>query len=195
MKLLALVMGLLLLPLHAKGQTTERKVFMNEQALTSAQIQTLEKAYRIQVQSGKYWCDSKSGLWGLWGGSAAGFMQPAHCSGKLPARASNGNSGVFINGRELGFAEAVWWASLVGGHPVPGKYSLDAAGTFSGTNAYTGLPYAFNIVAAAQAYGRGGGWSQGGNIHRGFYSGVGSGSQGGCNYVIGSDFSYTGPGC
>ncbi|MBI4212632.1 MAG: hypothetical protein HY540_08345 [Deltaproteobacteria bacterium] len=190
-----ILMAVLLFPQFLSAQIKPNVVVMNDQTLGVEQLGSLEKAYGVKIPAGKYWCDSKSGLWGVQGGAAAGFMQPKHCIGKLSPQASNGNSGVFINGRQTGIQEAVWWASLLGSAPIPGQYALDAYGTFSGVNAYTGIPFAINVVQAAQSYGKGGGWSQGGSIHRSFATGIGSGSQGGCNYVIGSDFSYSGPGC
>ena len=58
-----------------------------------------------------------------------GSMNPGHDFGTLPAGASNGDTGVFINGRELPAAEVAFFAALVG-QLQPGRYWMDAAGNW-----------------------------------------------------------------
>jgi hypothetical protein len=79
-----------------------------------------------------------SGAWGLDGHEAVGFLLPGHNFGPMPADASHGNTGVFINGREINLIEALriqqtfgavyrgrWWLDGrtgyygVEGNPVP----------------------------------------------------------------------------
>src|SRR6266540_1234336 len=55
-----------------------------------------------------YWYDAMSGAWGYQGGPTAGFTLPGiRLGGMLRADASNGNTGVFINGRELHFQDVI----------------------------------------------------------------------------------------
>ncbi|OGQ21539.1 MAG: hypothetical protein A3I05_03295 [Deltaproteobacteria bacterium RIFCSPLOWO2_02_FULL_44_10] len=179
----------------AEQKNAPAKVIMNNQELTQVQLAEIKKVYGVQPKSGKYWCDKTSGLWGQWEGPAMGFLFPKHCVGELSPSASKGSSKVFINNREVSQNEALWWTARAGGgYPMPGKYTLDQQGNLAGLNAF-GVPFVVNVIQAANAHGQGGSWSQGGTLHRSFNTGIGSGSQGGCNYVIGSDFSYSGPGC
>ncbi len=174
--------------------SSSANVTINNHLLTPNELTQFQQLYGVKPKDGKYWYDAQSGLWGYVGQAPAGFIRPGHSFGTLPVKASAGNTGIFINGRELSLPEAYWWGMLLGVQPLPGRYALNGNGILSGMNAF-GVPFAINIAAAAQTRGAGGGWSQGGSIHRSFTTGITSGSQGGCNYVSGSDFTYTGPGC
>ena len=77
---------------------------------------------------GTYWYDSKSGLYGVVGYAAFGFMRPGHKMGRLERTVSNGDSGVFVNGRELPRNEWVVWSKLLGAPIQRGRYWLDARG-------------------------------------------------------------------
>jgi hypothetical protein len=56
----------------------------------------------MRLPAGNYWYDKKCGAWGIEGGPTLGFTRAGvNLGGPLRADASNGHTGVFINGREL----------------------------------------------------------------------------------------------
>ena len=106
-----------------------RVVVVNRVRLTEEQVKAFEQRWSIQVRDGTYWYDRVSGAWGMDGGPTAGWIMPGlELGGALPADASHGNSGVFINGRELHQLDV---AALMRITPVyPGRWWVDAQGTF-----------------------------------------------------------------
>src|SRR6185295_11198069 len=77
----------------------------------------------------------------------------------LKRNASLGNSGVFVNGRQLPESERIVWSQLLGYYILPGSYWLDG----SGNAGYEGNPVpTTNLYLAAQQNAYGGG-SQGGD--------------------------------
>jgi len=167
----------------AEPRQVTRHILFNQRELSEQElrvIEQLEAAYRFRLPDGHYWYDPASGASGIWSGPTAGFL-PAGLSlgGKLPANASGGGTGVFVNGRELHPMD-VWALSQLG--PVlRGRWFVDRYGNVGAE----GGPVLFNLIAAAQAArsrgsGNGGAWS-----HR-FSDGAG-----GNNYVGGdSSFGY-----
>ncbi len=85
---------------QANVQTTT-KVFINENELTLEQVNELQTTYGNKALPGRYWYDSKSGFYGIWHGPTLGVLRAGHNFGDLPSDASNGNTNVFVNGREL----------------------------------------------------------------------------------------------
>ena len=77
---------------------------------------------------GRYWYDRKCGAWGIEGGPALGILLPnLNLGGSLKANASNGNTGVYINGRQLHRVDLMALQSLTG--PIArGRYWVDAMG-------------------------------------------------------------------
>ncbi len=102
----------------------ETGVFINERQLTPQQVAELVQIYRFPPPRGHFWYDSRSGLYGIWGHETAGFIHAGHDFGPLPANASGGNTGVFINGRELNMIEAMYCQQLFG-EVHPGRAWLD----------------------------------------------------------------------
>ncbi len=145
----------------SRGQGTG--VFINERELTPAQVQEMVQTYRYPPPRGRFWYDSRSGLYGLWGREAAGFIHPGHDFGPLPANASGGNTGVFINGRELNMTEA-YYCQQIFGAVYQGRWWLDAATGNLGMEG-SPVPIANLWVALQQAQGAGGkkqwGWRDG----------------------------------
>lgn len=134
-------------PGGAKKQEKPVQVIINNQALSEAQIAELEKTYGVRPRPGNYWYDARSGLYGVVGYQAYGFMQPGHSFGTLAREVSNGNTGVLINGRELPMGEYTVWSYIVGSWIQPGAYWLDA----NGNAGYEGNPLpVINLYAAAQ---------------------------------------------
>jgi hypothetical protein len=105
-----------------------------------------QKIYHLKPIPGNYWYDTKSGLWGLAGGQALGFIYAGHSYGTLPNNASNGNTGIFINGRNIPLSEAIVWSQVTGTPGQPGRYWLDQVGNVG----YEGIQYPlFNLYVLA----------------------------------------------
>jgi hypothetical protein len=128
------------------------------------------------IPAGEYWYDRTSGLWGKRGGPTLGQILPGlDLGGPLRADASSGDTGVFINGRQIHRDE---WAFLqqLYGTVIPGRYWLDA----SGTGGYEGGPPLFHLGTAAAA--RGGAGGQGGYNRRTPFGSIGGDSN--CSYYL-----------
>ena len=133
-----------------KPSTTTPKVVINGQQLTAAQIKSLETAIHGPVQPGTYWYDKVSGAWGYQGGPLAGIIVAGiEVGGPLRADASNGNTGVFINGRELAMQDVIALQQWIGTPVMQGRYWVDAQGYFG----YEGGPVAGNLILLAQQNG------------------------------------------
>src|SRR5689334_19815558 len=113
----------------AFGQVS-RPITFNGRNLNPDQLRTLEMAERLamfRLPDGKYWYDNRSGLLGAWGGPAVASLPPGMgLGGPLPANASGGGTGMFVNGRELHRIDV----ANLGGPAVPGRFWLDANGNF-----------------------------------------------------------------
>src|SRR5687767_8968335 len=145
-------------------QTIKKEnVIMNGIAWDEKMEAEFKDIYKIQPIPGNYWYDATSGLWGMVGGQALGFIYAGHSYGTLKSDASNGNTNIFINGRHIPMNEALVWGQLMGTPAQVGRYWLDGKGNVG----YEGNPYvvAFNLYALANqnSYrGKGGGdnfWS------------------------------------
>jgi hypothetical protein len=79
----------------------EPEVRINGTVFTPELMQEFEAFYGVKPVPGDYWYDARSGLYGAMGQQAAGMMMPGHTLGEMPENASNGNTGVFMNGRNL----------------------------------------------------------------------------------------------
>nr|XP_043627177.1 protein ENHANCED DISEASE RESISTANCE 4 isoform X2 [Erigeron canadensis] len=55
------------------------------------------------IQPGDYWYDSKAGFWGIMGGPCRGIIPPfiEEFNFPMPEKCADGNTNVFVNGREL----------------------------------------------------------------------------------------------
>ena len=130
-------------------------VFINGRELTKVQALGIARVYGYAPAPGHYWYDTVSGAWGLQGHEAAGFLLPGYDFGPLAVNASNGNTGVFINGREINMLEAMRIQQTFGA-VYRGRWWLDGR---TGNYGIEGNPMPMgNIVAALQAQrsGRGG---------------------------------------
>jgi hypothetical protein len=123
-----------------------RSVIINGQRLSDQDIETIERTFQVQVRNGDYWYDRMNGSWGQKGGPTEGFiMAGLNLGGPLRENASNGNTGVFINGRQLHRVD-VARLSLLG--PVnQGRCWMDALGNIG----LEGQPAFANIWVAAEA--------------------------------------------
>jgi hypothetical protein len=118
-------------------QVSERQslaVRVNGTALTDEQVKALATRYRTLIAPGEYWYDARTGLWGVAGGPAVGFLMPGESiGGVLQANASGGDTQVFVNGRELHAADVRNLDQLFavyGTRTLPGRYWSDANGNF-----------------------------------------------------------------
>jgi hypothetical protein len=150
---------------QASGEASaSRRLRFNQKELGPSQWQVvlqLEQMYGRRLPDGDYWYDHRSGAAGMWGGPVGAFL-PAGLDlpGPVPANASGGGTGVFINGRELHPADWRALSQLVGQAVVPGRYFVDAMGNAG----HEGGPPMINLVQLAnQRSGRGGG---GGYLHQ-----------------------------
>lgn len=134
-------------------------VIVNGRSLSEDEIAEIERMYGVPPKPGRYWYDARSGLYGVIGHPAYGFMNPGHGFGTLPAGSSRGDSGVFINGREIPHAEWLLWSQMVGSPILPGRYWFDASGN-AGLEGNP-LPLVNLHVAARQRGGSGGGGGDG----------------------------------
>jgi hypothetical protein len=132
-------------------------VICNGQRLPDETVRALERAYHVPVRPGVYWYDRMTGAWGVWGGPVAGVIMPGlNLGGPLAENASNGNTGIFINGREL-HQRDVWVLRQIM-IPLPGTYWMNASGTFG----YVGGPPISNVYWLAAAASR----RSGGSVRR-----------------------------
>ncbi len=129
-----------------------RQVFVNGVHLREDQVNFLEQKYRASLPNGNYWYDRMSGAWGVIGGPILSTLEPNHdIGGPLQPGASLGNTGVFINCRELHYLEIALLQRVV---PmiIPGRWWLDVYGNFGAE----GGPMLGNLWTLAQTQGVGG---------------------------------------
>jgi hypothetical protein len=175
-------------PADNEKQTTG--VFINEKEISQEQLDGLRQTYGAAPPKGKYWYDSRSGLYGYWGFESAGYIRPGHDFGSLSAQASNGNTGIFLNTRELNMTETQFFQKLFGA-VYQGRYWLDGATGNIGVEGNT-IPVA-NLVAAMQQAQRA---NQRSEYHWRDGSGAVIGSDGNCTFaVIPGAPVYSNPGC
>jgi hypothetical protein len=129
-----------------------RQVFVNGVRLRDDQVNFLEQKYSSSLPDGHYWYDRMCGAWGLMGGPVLCTLEPNHdIGGPLQPGASNGNTGVFINGRELHYLDIALLQRVV---PmiIPGRWWLDVYGNFGNE----GGPMLGNLWAFARSQGSSG---------------------------------------
>jgi hypothetical protein len=126
--------------------TPRRSIVINGVRIGDDEVRSLERAMGLTVTDGEYWYDARCGMWGVKGGPCAGFARPGlTVGGPLQCDASRGNTGVFINGRELHTLDVMvmWRLGVV----LPGRYWADAQGNFG----LEGGPTLGNRFAARRA--------------------------------------------
>jgi hypothetical protein len=133
---------------------TPAPVIINAERLTTAQVRTFERQYRVRIVPGRYWYDRISGAWGVEGGPTVGLIVPGlTLGGSLRPDASRGSTFVWVNGRRLPWQDLIALQQLTG--PIqPGRYWLDARGNAG----YEGGPALVNLQQLA-ARGRNSSWS------------------------------------
>lgn len=172
--LIAAVAGLLCvtfaLSQPSVANAAQSPVIINAEPLTVNQVMALEQMYG-PVPAGDYWYDAVSGLYGVRGGPALGQIAPdLLLGGVLQADASSGDTGIFINGREIHMVERAYLEQMFG--PVPeGRYWLNSLGI----GGHEGGPAQFSLNLSASSGATEAGYNlrtAGGNI----------GSDGNCFY-------------
>lgn len=152
-------------------------VYVNDVRVPQAILNQLASFYKIQIVDGYYWYDKYTGAWGLQDGPTIGFILPyMQIGGRLKADASNGNTGVFVNNRELHWKDVAYLQQFV--KVVPGRYWAD----YQGYVGYEGQQAYINLYQLSQKSGK--------TFYRNSYTGIGSGGDHSTFYVIGKDFSY-----
>ena len=153
--LITLIAGMSLVSTSGVVAAESGVVYVNEVAIPDGQLQVLQYAYG-PIQGGAYWYDPISGLWGVQGGPAQGQIDPGlPIGGPLRANASHGQTGVFINGRQLHPVDVDRLRAIFGVVPQ-GYYWMTA----DGIGGPQGGPATFNLGAAS----RGGSRSSGGQL-------------------------------
>src|SRR5215472_6056145 len=126
---------------------TGRWIWFNSQRLSDDALRGLDRICPRRLENGAYWYDRVSGAWGRQGSGPSGHFQAGlDLGGALQSDASGGTSGVFVNGRQLGFWELMRLRRITS---FPrGRYWLDARGNFG----LDGAPPTGNLrVLEAQA--------------------------------------------
>jgi hypothetical protein len=152
------------------------RVVVNGQPLSDHELRTLEQQYRVRITEGNYWYDRACGAWGAQGGPCAGFILAGlNLGGPLREDASNGDTGIFVNGRHLHRIDVAGLRQL--GTVFQARYWLDAQGNWG----VEGGPAMGNLLRAAQALGgnAGGAW-----MHRSTYTDSSVGGDGETFYYI-----------
>lgn len=92
---------LLLLP-FCLASHAQSSVYLNGKLIADDQVKAYEASIGTKIEDGRYWYDKKTGMWGVEGGPMAGLMAPnLDIGGPLHPDASNGNTNIFVNGREI----------------------------------------------------------------------------------------------
>lgn len=112
----------------SSAETGGRNVLINGKRLSDDDLVRLEAAYHIRISDADYWYDPVLGAWGVRGGPTLGFIAPGlDLGGPLPADASDGETRIFVNGRELHLYDALALQRITG--PImPGRYFITAQG-------------------------------------------------------------------
>lgn len=167
-------------PLHGQA---DGDVVINGRAVSAGDLAAVKRLHGVPasapVPPGRYWYDDVSGLWGPEGGPTAGQLLPGlGLGGPLRSDASHGDTGIFINGRQIHGLEAAYLRGLFG-FVIPGRYWMD----WQGIGGVEGGPPFFDLRAAARTAGVSGGGYEG-YTRRTPFGGIGG--DGNCSYYLGS---------
>lgn len=115
-------------PVSPRSSEPVSNVIVNNVRLNNETLNVLAVHYGITIEDGEYWYDTYSGAWGYENGPTFGFIAPdLNIGGRLPVDASNGQTGVLLNGRELPVEDLLYLEGILG--PIPdGSYWLDPYG-------------------------------------------------------------------
>jgi hypothetical protein len=169
-------------PTAAGNRTTAAAssgVFINEHELSREAVAQLVAIYHRAPTPGHFWYDTNNGLYGMWGREAAGYIRAGHDFGPLPENASNGHTGVFMNGRQLNNVEVTFLQILFNGQVRQGHATVDAYWNVYDERGVLLTNLALALQQAQRAMSGGGGrpwaWRDG--------SGAAMASDGGCTMM------------
>ena len=165
---------------------SSRSVIVNGQEISQRDLAALDFQNGVPIPNGHYWYDRISGAWGYENGPCEGFIAAGMAlGGQLRSDASNGDTGVFVNGRQLHRRDV---AALQKLGPVPqGRYWVNAMGNWG----IEGGPIMGNLkVAAAQVAQNSSGNGDGAWSHRSSYTDSSVGGDGQTFYYIDKNSSY-----
>lgn len=142
---------LLALAIGAAVPAAAQEVVVNGVRLDDRTRQGLERAYGVPVAPGHYWYDRVSGVWGTEGGPAQGQIHPGlQLGGPLLANASRGDTGIYVNGRQLHRLDVAALRRCT--QVLPGRYWVLA----NGIGGHEGAPPSFNLAMLCGNAGGGG---------------------------------------
>lgn len=108
----------------------KRGVRVNGVEIPDAEMAALERKYHQRIPPGDYWYDKRCGAWGMQGGPTLGLtVAGINIGGPMRRDASNGHTGVIVNGRELHLID-VLSLERAGIQAVRGKWWVNANGDF-----------------------------------------------------------------
>ncbi|AWX44944.1 Extra-large guanine nucleotide-binding protein [Flagellimonas maritima] len=155
----------------------QTSVTVNGARLSKSDLEKVSDRYNINIKNGTYWYDDRSGAWGFQNGPTQGFIPAGlQVGSSLKSNASNGNTGVFVNGRQLHYQDVRNLQQII--KVVPGRFWLDNFGN----GGKEGKAASFNLIYLAKRQGNN-------SFYRNNYTGIGAGSSGGTSYVMGKDWS------
>ena len=132
---------LLVAAIGAAAPAAAQEAIVNRVQLDDRTRMALERTYGVPVAAGRYWYDAFSGVWGMEGGPAQGQIHPGlQLGGPLRADASGGDTGVFVNGRQLHRLDVAALRRCT--QVIPGRYWVAA----NGIGGYEGAPPSFNLA-------------------------------------------------
>jgi hypothetical protein len=177
---------------RAEAQSDQTQTIINGKVMTAAQRADFVRTYGTQPLGGNFWYDPVSGLWGVVGREAFGVLQPGLPYGPVSPTASAGTTGVFINGRQINLAEALYIKSLLGS-VLPGRWWLEGrTGNFGLEGNLMPVGNLFAIAKAAHqsrggAYYYNNGMGQSAQIMQGCASGTTGTGDNKVDYIIGCE--------
>jgi hypothetical protein len=187
-----LILAMLAIGVHqAHAQADRAQTIINGKTLSVDQRAEFVRTYGTQPLGGNFWYDPASGLWGVVGREAFGVLRPGHDYGALSPAASAGTTGVFINGRQINMAEALYIKSLLGS-VLPGRWWLDGRTGNFGLEGNQ-MPAGNLLAIAKTAQSRGGtyyynnGMGQSAAISQGCASGTTGTGDSKVDYIIGCE--------
>lgn len=142
-------------------------VIVNGERVSQEDLDAISEQYHQQIPAGSYWYDRLTGAWGKWGGPTLGITLPGlDLGGPLSAKASHGNTGVFINHRQLPRQDVIRLRRWLGVPILRGRWWVYANGAYG----REGSPFPLgNLIAIARRNQRRSGEGS-------FYSNAGGGS-------------------
>lgn len=132
-------------PGGANPATPPKTLRVNGVTISDRTLKKLEQDQGLHLPRGDFWYDRVSGAWGVAGGPTLGFTTPGiNLGGPLRRDASKGDSGVFINNRELPLQDVAGLQQL--NVPVQrGRWWVDSLGNFGREGSPAGVGNLFQF--------------------------------------------------